>query len=305
MASMSNNEPTYELAVSYAQEKQYDKAIEIYKDLISKNPEADSLRLALAWTYRDAGYLGEAISQFEELLEKELSRKIFTGFAFDELVRIYTEKRDFKRLIEVCRKAVQSQPDDLSLLFTLGHSLLKANLPQEAAEVFEKLCRLESDATLYLTALGEARIAAGDFDRASECYEQAIALDPEGADRYFFNLGEAFLKAGAFARAETSFIKAIHCKGDCATYYCALGDACIRQGKLDQADVAYENACRINPQHRAAFYNRFGLALLGAGQSAEAVGVLEKAVSLDPGNPFLQQHLAEARSAAGLTEKPD
>ena len=298
---MMQEETNDKLAAALVAEKKYEEAIALYKELIRENPGKDSLILSLAWAYRDSGQLQEAIILFEQLLETELSRKVFTGFAFDELVRIYTQKGDFSRLIEICRQVVQVQPDDLSLLFTLGQSYLKSDRPAEAADVFEKLCRLEPDATLYLTSLGNACIALGDFDHAEEIYKKAAAIDPDGSDGYFFRIGHAFFESGAYNRAELYFARAIQSKGDTPLYYCSLGDACLMQDRIEEAEAAYENAIRISPEHQVSFFNRFGLALIETGHPTIAVRIFQRAVAIDPNNSFLHLHLAQACSKAGLT----
>ena len=297
---MADKESKYDRAAALAAEKKYDEAIALYNALICDNPAEDSLRLALAWVYRDSGQLAEAVSLFEELLEKELARKVFTGFAFDELVRIYAETGDFQKQIAICRRAVDVQPDDVGLLFTLGDALAKSSRHEEAAEVFEKLSLLEPDSTAYLFRLGSALVASGDFERAERAYERAVEVDPQGAAEYYHRIGRAYLDREEYGRAQTFFTKAINHRSDEPIYYCGLGDAYLKQGKMDEAESAYENAVRIDPGRRAAYYNRFGHGLIEAGRHADAVRIFRKAISADPKNPFLYVSLAKACEAQGL-----
>src|SRR5690606_7567099 len=75
----------------------YEEAAIFYRKLIGLNPGEDSFLLILAWACHDAGRIDLAVDCFEQLYEKELRRKIFTGFAFDELVRIFKERADYGR----------------------------------------------------------------------------------------------------------------------------------------------------------------------------------------------------------------
>ena len=67
---MTDRGSKYDRAESYAAQKRYEEAITLYKELIAEHPGEDSLRLSLAWIYRDSGRIGEAIALFESLLEK-------------------------------------------------------------------------------------------------------------------------------------------------------------------------------------------------------------------------------------------
>ena len=82
--------------------KRFEEAIALYRQLINLNPADDSYRLGLAWTYHDCGNADQAVACFEHVFEKELQRRIFTGFAFDELVRIFKENKKYDRLVEIC-----------------------------------------------------------------------------------------------------------------------------------------------------------------------------------------------------------
>src|SRR5450759_1460357 len=68
---------------------QYRKAIKLYEEIHKAYPEEESILLMLAWAHYDSGSAEQAIEYLNILLERELQRKVFTGFAFDELVRIY------------------------------------------------------------------------------------------------------------------------------------------------------------------------------------------------------------------------
>jgi tetratricopeptide (TPR) repeat protein len=61
----------------------YGEAVIFYRKLIELNPGEDSFLVGLAWAYHDSGKIDLAVDCFEKVFEKELQRKIFTGFAFE------------------------------------------------------------------------------------------------------------------------------------------------------------------------------------------------------------------------------
>ncbi len=300
---MNTTDEKHRLAERYMKEGRFPEAIDLYQKLIDLNPEEDSLRLTLAWAYKDSGQLNDAIAVFEELLEKELKRKVFTGFAFDELVKIFKEGKQYDRMIRICERAVSAQPDDVSLLFTLGDAYLLNGLPEKAIEVFKKIIVMEPDASASLLSLGNAHIAAGEYDHAEAAYENAVTIDPPDADIYYNRLGMTYLRAGEYSRAGAAFEKAIGYRGDEPLYYCNRGDVLVMEGELDEAVAAYEKAAALNPESRGAYLNRLGNTLFRERKYLQAIDTFKGAVAAEPLNPFYHLHLARSYEAAGFPEE--
>ncbi len=300
---MNTRDDKFRLAEKLIKEKRLPEAISLYEELTRLHPDEDSLRLALAWAYKDGGRLDDAIAVFEGLLEKELKRKVFTGFAFDELVKIFKEEKQFERMVRICEQAVAAQPDDVSLLFTLGDAYLLGGYPVKAIEVYEKIIFMEPDASASFLGLGNAHIAAGDYESAEAAYERAIRIDPSDADVYYNRLGTTYLRVDEYARAGEAFRKAIRNRGDEPLYHCNMGDVLVMEGWLDEAMDAYEEASALNPPSRGVYMNRLGNTLLREKRYIQAIQVFKKAVEEEPLNPFYHIHLAQSYEAAGFPEE--
>ena len=290
------------LAEQYMKEGRHEEAIDLYKKLADQHPDEDSYVFHLALVYRDSGRLKDAIECLEGLLEKELKRKVFTGFAYDELVRIFRQEGQHERLVDICEKVVKAQPEDPALLFTLGDAYIRAGQSGKAIEIFSSLIRMDPESELYFSHLGLAFIAAGDFDRAREAYEKSIAIDPESAALVHHKRGVALSHYGHHEKAESAFRDAIQRNPGESLYYCNLGDVLVRLGRIEEAGAAYDEAVRKGPSSAAAYLNRFGNSLLRENKAHEAVEVFRRAVEKEPGNPFYPLHLAEAYVQAGLPE---
>ncbi len=295
---------SFRLAEQLVKNGRYDEAIIIYKELIKHNPGEDSFVLALAWAYLDKGSTEKAVECFEGLLEKEFKRTVFTGFAFDELVRIYREQGRYNRLIEICEKAVSLQRNDVSLLTTLGDAYFKAERFQSAIETFKKVIAMEPDATAVILRLGNAQVAAGDYEGAEEEFERAARADTAEVHTYYGRLGMAFMGANECGRAERAFLKAIEISPANPMYYCDLGDALICLEKLPDAWDAYEKAVSLRPESGAHFFNRLGNMLAAMKTTSRPFPRSKKAVEHDAGNPFYYLHLARSYEALGEHELP-
>ena len=304
MSEEANTEQYERMAQLYMKEKRYPEAIAVYRQLIQMKPDMDSFVLCLAWALKDNGQVDEAVAQFEKLFQKELVRKVFTGFAYDELVRLFRETKQLGRLVEICERAVAVQPRDFALLYTLGDAYLRAGQAEEARKIFQKLLDEEPDSSQYHTAMGNTLIAGGRFEEAEASYRRAIEHDFPGKEGIFMDkMGHAYSQAGAFERAESAFRRAVEASGDEPIYRCDLGDALVMLGRLDEAFRSYADAVRVNPGREGIYYNRLGNRLIKENRAPEAIDAFRRAGAADPSNAFYRLSLAEALNSCGRTEE--
>jgi len=293
------------LADEFMKAKRYDDAILLYQKLVEMHPREDSFLLSLAWAYHDGGRLDDAVRCFERLLSVELERKIFTGFAFDELVRIFKEKRNYERLLDICERAVAAQPDDIALLNDLGDAYLKGGKAGESVKVFKKMIEMEPDASATYCSLGNALVQAGDFDGAEAAYIRAVEIDPSEAGPFYSRLANVYCNAGHDERAERAFRKCLELRFDDPIYHCGLGDVLVKLGKIEEAHGIYEKAVDLHRTSAGAYYNRFGNTLARGSHHSQAIEAFKKAVAADPHNPFYYVHLGDSYAALGLSDEAE
>jgi tetratricopeptide (TPR) repeat protein len=291
-----------ESAEKLLKEGRYQEAIKLLEEIHQSYPEEESTLLMLAWAHYDNGETKLAIEYLEILLDRELQRKVFTGFAYDELVRIYKKDRNFDRLIELCRRASEVQPDDVGLLNELGNAYLQAGKPREALNVYEKLVDMEKDNSAYYCSLGETLFDCGRLQESEAAYSDAAAIDQDQADRYHFKLASLFLKTSNYPAAVKTLEKCIASCPDKPVYHCCLGDALIGLGDPEKAKAAYEKAIQYDKSSAGAYYNRWGNTLVRAKLFSQAVEAFQEAIKHDA----IQQYylsLASAYNTLGLTDQ--
>ena len=293
------NNPGQELdfADELLRQGKLDEAIDCLEAFQKKHPEEDPVWLRLAWAYWDRGDKERAIACWETLLDRELQRQVFTGFAYDELVRIYKQEGDIEKLIATCEKAVLVQPEDVGLLEELGKAYLLSGQSDKACGVFEKLTSMEADHPAFFCRLGEALLAAGRMDAGEEAYRQAGRLDPDEADRYLFQAAGLLIDRGHLTAARRLLTECLDLAPANSLYSCCLGDIFVALNETAEAFAQYEKACQANRPHSAAYWNRLGNSLMKAGRFAEAAGAFEKALAFDASTPC-RQKLEQARRAA-------
>ncbi len=281
-------------------EGKYPEAILLLEEIYQACPEEESVLLMLAWAYHDSGAMAKAVACLEILLQRELQRKIFTGFAFDELVRIYKQEKNFSKLIEICSSAVAAQPDDIGLLNELGNAYLLAGRTREACDIFEKLVGLENDNPAFYCLWGDALFAAGLTGKSEAAYVRAAQIDPDQVDHYYFKMSDLFAKIGNFDEAKRLLTSCIAANPAKTLYRCCLGDVLVGLGLVSEAREQYEAAAHYDNFSAGAYYNRFGNTLARANYHSEAVEAFRSALKTEPDNPFYLRHLALSYKALGL-----
>lgn len=259
--------------------------------------------MSLAWAYKDSGKTDKAVNCLEILLERELRREIFAGFAFDELVRIYINERHYEKLVSVCERVVALHPDDTSFLITLGDACLRAGKKDRAIEVFELLSELEPDSAMSFCYLGNAHIAAGNLNEGVAAYEKAVIIDSSDSNIFYDRLGSFLFQYGHYNKAEEVLRKTITINCEHPAAFCRLGDILIKQGKVDEGVASYEKAVKMDMESRGSYYNRLGNILTEEGLHHETIAAFSKAVEADPENPFYRLRLAESFKNKGSDDK--
>jgi tetratricopeptide (TPR) repeat protein len=294
-----------EKAQKLLRQGQYQEAIKIFEEINGAHPEEESILLMLSWAYYDSGAVQKAMECLNMLLERELQRKIFTGFAFDELARIYKQEKKFDKLVEICEKAITAQPEDVGLLAELGNSYLQLGKAKEACDIYEKIIKMENDNPAFYCLWGEALFAAGLFSESEEAYVRAGKIDPEQAANYCFKLTVLFQQAGNHKEAIRLIDKCIALSPENPPYYCSLGDSLIGLGKIEEAMKTYEKAVQYGGHNSAGAYcNRLGNILLKAKYFSQAAAAFEKAIKYENSKPYYIG-LVSAYRAMGLEDQAD
>lgn len=286
-------------AEGHLQAGRYDEAIALYQTLVEQHPEDDSYLLSLAWACHDCGQIEDAVAWFEKLFDREVSRRIFSGFAFDELVRIFKRQERHDRLLTICERALAAQPGDFSLMGDLGEAYLKMGQTEKAVSVFRQMTEMEPEAAMVFCQLGNALIALHDFTGADEAYERAATIDPDLEAAYYYRLAEEYRKAGEQGQAEQAIRRSLAQEATEPAYHLFLGDLFIGDGRTDEGWTAYEAAVGLRPASAGVYYHRLGNTLTQAKHHERAVLAFQKAIVAEPENPFYRLRLAEALAAMG------
>jgi len=130
--------------------------------------------------------------------------------------------------------------------------------PEMATAFFtERIQQAPQDADL-LTARGNARLAAREFDAAIEDYNTALRLDPKNVNA-LVNRAVAWADKNHLDRALADVDHALQVDSQSAAALFLRGTILAESGQFNKAAADLSECLRICPEHAAALRNRSGL----------------------------------------------
>lgn len=150
-------------------------SVEVSSDSISDVPlKHNEYRYMLAAIKDRAGQPDQAIALYQEVLENDVSNYM----AHVQLARIHEARRDWPRAIAERRRAVETNPDDASLLTELGVTLGKSGNFTEAAEVLQQAESQNPRDVRPLFWRGLALVQLGQQGEAKSAFQRFVAVAP-------------------------------------------------------------------------------------------------------------------------------
>jgi Flp pilus assembly protein TadD len=169
----------------------------------------------------------------------------------------------------------------------------------ESEALFKQILEDAPDLAVARYNLGYLYAKKRDWPAAEAEFRRVIELQPERSDTYAA-LAAVYEASGRRGEAVKLLSEASsRFEGDAAFQF-TLGVACLNAGESGLAEGALRKARDLDPSKVEAHYY-LGTLAIGAGRVEEAVGHLEKYVSLSGQNP---QNLATAQRLLETLKKP-
>ena len=258
----SPREPRYYalLADLYENNKQPEKAAEVYEEAEKKFPGDPIIQLGLAQHFRDA----KDTARYNTYVKRAITNRELDPESQVRLLIPYLQElaRDTSRHAEGLGTAAdlaKQHPANPAVQSFYGSILQEFGKGLEAAEQFKKVVELEPGKFDPWRQLLSAYLAPQDADSLVVWSAKAAKLFPTQALVHFFSgVGQNYKKN--YSAAIRDINRAIDLQPEeneelLADMYTSLGDAYNSAGQFKESDSAYEKGLKLNPKNATVLNN--------------------------------------------------
>lgn len=250
----------HELGVAYYRTSKLPEAQQAFAAAIQQDPEdKESVQMEGLTLYR-MGQPAKAIPYLERVREWMPNADADSNYV---LGLCYMDARRYDDARVAFAKEFDVDPKSASAYLLLGNMLMRANLPEIAADQAQKALQIDPKLPLAHFMLGEVYLNKSDVANATTQFEQERRLNP----------------------------------GYPATYD-RLGDLYTRLGKLQEAQQALTKALSLDTSSTGPFI-QMGKVLLHRDDPVTAIMYLRHAEKMDPSNFITHTLLAQAYRKTG------
>jgi tetratricopeptide (TPR) repeat protein len=161
-------------------------------------------------------------------------------------------QREYRRAHELCLKILSAQPDFADAFFLLGMIAAEHGNFGKAVEVIDRALALDPDRGDYHAQRGRCLVSLHRPREAFEAANRALALEPQDA-LTLDTIGVVMTRAGAHAEALEPFRRAVARDSSKAPYQYNLGASLQFVGDLSAAQTAFRRALALDSAHYRAW----------------------------------------------------
>lgn len=254
--------PQYQalLAELYDQRGDHEKALEVYKQVITLDPSNSMLRIALAEHYYATGNMEDAYRELGQAfldpdLDVDAKMQVLVGFfeMTNSEGKTPGEREDLvKRSYELIESLEIAHPESGKPHTIHGDFLLRDQRFEEARDQFRMALKWEKETYPIHLQLLQLDLQLGDHEALKKDSEEAISLFPTVPELYLFN-GIASSQLEQYDDATTALITGRDLVVDNepleAQFWSSLGDTYNASGEHDKSAQAYDRALALEPDN--------------------------------------------------------
>jgi len=268
----------------------------LWRDTLTKNPNAWIAHNNLGNVLADQGNLAGAVAEYRAVLRIKPDH----AKAHYNLGLALADQGKVLEAIGQYEQALRIQPELAEAHYNLGNALLRQGKAAEAIDQYGRALRIRPGLAEAHGSLGSALLQVGKLSEAVAEYREALRINPNYVEARN-NLGLVLAGSGLQEEAVAEYRKALRINPSSAEVHNNLGSALVNQGKLTEAAAEYAAALRVNPNYAEAHSN-LGLALAGLGKTEEAVAEYREAVRIRPDYGEARYSLGVLLAARGETK---
>ena len=306
--------------------------VQLYKDILKKNPKNIRATMELGLYYHEKGFAEKSQKLFMELgarsiIEKEIVR---------QAIQLYVDSKQYNDAIVVLEGMIKGAPEGSDLYYIAGIAYDGEKDKDAAIINYKKVApdsRFYKDAVVQISFLYQEQ---GKIEQAIDYLEHVVRVMPDNPELLLY-LGSFYEDAKAYEKAENVLKKGLKVDSGNIKLRFRLGVVYDKRGRKKESIEEMKTVIDLDPRHANAL-NYLGYTYAELGENLDeaerlikaalkekpddgyitdslgwvyykkklftkALQYLEKAVSLVPDDPTILEHLGDVYLETSNTEK--
>jgi tetratricopeptide (TPR) repeat protein len=295
-----------DLADALVEAERFPAAEQALRETLEAVPSSGRARYTLGRLYQRQSQFPEAVHELGEAAT--FNPLLGLNGIYQAVGAMNAARQNFDAAVDAYEKRVDVHPNDVDAHQDLGETYLRLGRHDEALAEFAVALMLHPEASAAYAGMAQSQLAEGHYADAVEASRRTLELDPAHKQARY-TLGTSLMRLGRTdeGQRELRVFEGMQAEATAAqSRELELGglkreaSAASANGDHEKAVTLLRKALLLKPDAAVSHLN-LGLALLRAGQPAEAVECFKSAVVLDA--PIeVHRHLAAAYAALGQDE---
>jgi tetratricopeptide (TPR) repeat protein len=284
----------YALAEVLEERHQYQAVVDELAPFVNRSKGSDAADDAglllphLGFAYQELGQHDKSIAAFEEARRLSPKDPSVAGY----LIEAHIAAKKYSSAVDVAREALVDHPDDLRLTRLQAQALRHAGKGDQGIAALEEAVKKHADEPLAYIALAQMYSEVDRGAQAVKVLQDAQGKFPSDAS-LAFELGAVFDKQKKFAEAESTFKELIAREPENSAALNYLGYMLAERGeRLDESVGLLKRALEIDPEN-GSYLDSLGWAYYKADKLDLARDNLHRAADQLKKNSVIQDHYAD------------
>lgn len=288
----------YMIGTVYMAAGKYDKAIELFEKSLEVHPDHPLMLNNLGSANLAMGRMKEALAAFEASYAVDPTNPV-THYNISVAARFL---KDFKKSYQFAKSAYELEPSPFYLT-SMANTALDSGDYDDAVKYFEILSSQEPDKVIHKFNLGCAYEGLKDYEKALEIFEK-LDTSENTAFQVKLKIAEIRIKLRDYDSAKDVYMGLLKKGKVDENIYYDFAILCGHTGDKDKAEQLLKKVLQLNPNFAAA-HKDLAVLYLDSRLFDYAKEEFEKAVALDPENPYITYEYGNYFQMTGDSEKAD
>ena len=210
--------------------------------------------------------------------------------------------REYREAITYYNLALAIRRDDPYILGKIGEAFAGLGLHNRAVECYNRAIALDPGSPVHARK-GESLAELDRHREAVECYNLAIAMNPDDPFAYT-KKGESLAKLERFGEAVECYNRAIALNPNDPRVHVLKGESLARMDKHEEAIICYNRALTLDPGNSHAYVLK-GVSLASMDKHEEAIIHYDRGLDIHPDDPYALARKGESLARWLLCFNPE